>query len=335
MVTKKISGLDKAAILMIALGPDLSASMMKHLNEQEIETLTSQIANISYVDNDLKNQVLEEFLQMSEAQDYISHGGIKYARELLEKSLGPSKAQEIIRRLTDNSMIRPFSQIRKADPKELASFITSEHPQTIALILAHLEPQQASVVLGALPQEIQPDIARRVATMERASPEMIKEVEGVLQRRISTVAEQDFAVSGGVKTLVDILNRVDRATEKTILERLESEDQQLAEEIRKRMFVFEDVITLDDNSIRRVLREVENNDLALALKGSSSEVSERIYRNMSQRAAEMLKEDIEFMGPIRLREVEEAQQRIVQAIRKLDEAGEIIIARGGEDAIIV
>lgn len=335
MARKNLTGLEKAAIFLIHLGPELSSQVLKQLPENDIEKLTYQIANTVSVDKDTKAQVVEEFLQISEAQKYLLHGGIKYAKELLEKTLGPARAADIIRRLTENSKIRPFSMIRKTDPKQLVNFIINEHPQTIALVLAHLQPEQASVVLSSLPEDQQAEIARRIALMERTSPDIVREVEAVLERKLSSLVDQDFASVGGVSTLVDILNRVDRSTEKTILETLEQEDRELAEEVRKRMFVFEDLIKLDDNAIRRVLREVDSKDLALALKGSSSEVADKIFRNMSQRASDMLREDIEFLGPTRLREVEEAQQRIVQVIRRLDETGEIIIARGGEDAIIV
>lgn len=332
---KKLTGLEKAAILLMALGPDVSSLVLKQLPEKDIEKITYQIANTQVVDNETRFAVIQEFLQMSEAQQYLLHGGIEYAREILEKTVGPAKANELIRKLTESSKIRPFSLIRKADPRQLVNFISNEHPQTIALILSYLLPEQAAMVLSALPEDMQTEIAKRIALMERTSPEIVRAVESVLDKRLSSLVEQDFANVGGISTLVDILNRVDRGTEKTILESLEAEDPELAEEIRKRMFVFEDIIKLDDTSIRRVLRDVDNRDLALALKGASQDVSQRIFKNMSQRAAEMLKEDIEYLGPIRLRDVEEAQQRIVQIIRRLDETGEIIISRGGEDAIII
>ncbi|MDS1029525.1 flagellar motor switch protein FliG [Bacillota bacterium LX-D] len=335
MAKRELTGLEKAAILIISLGPEISSGIMKQLSEADIEKLTYQIANTSTVDNEEKNLVIDEFLQMNEAQHYLLHGGVKYAREILEKTLGPAKANEIIRKLTDNSKIKPFALVRKADPKQLLNFISNEHPQTIALILSYLQPEQASAVLSGLPEDMQIDIARRIALMERTSPETVREVESVLEKRLSSLVEHDFTSVGGIATLVDILNRVDRGTEKAILESLEAEDQSLADEIRKRMFIFEDIINLDDTSIRRILREVDSKDLAMAIKGSSQDVAQRIYKNMSTRASEMLKEDIEFLGPIRLRDVEEAQQRIVQSIRRLDELGEIIISRGGEDALIV
>lgn len=335
MAKGEMTGLEKAAILLISLGPDLSSKLLRYLPENEIERVTYQIANMATVTNEMKAAVTEEFLQLYEAQQYLLHGGINYARELLEKSVGPAKANEIIRKLTESSKIRPFAMVRKADPRQMINFIYNEHPQTIALILSYLEPEQASIIISGLPEDMQADIARRIALMERTSPEIVKEVEATLESKLSSLMDQDFTSVGGVKTLVDILNRVDRSTEKIILETMEKDDQELAEEVRKRLFVFEDIINLDDTSIRRILREVDTKDLALAIKGSSQDVANRIYKNMSQRAGEMLREDIEFLGPIRLRDVEEAQQRIVQTIRRLDEAGEIVISRGGEDALIV
>ncbi|MDK2820369.1 MAG: flagellar motor switch protein FliG [Clostridia bacterium] len=333
--TKQLSGLEKAAIFLISLGPEMSSLVLKQMPQEEIERITYQIANISSVSLETKQKVMQEFLELSEAQQYLLQGGIKYAREVLEKTLGASKANKIIKKLVEATKLRPFEMVRKADPVQLANFIYNEHPQTIALILAYLEPEQAAIVLNSLPQEVQAQVAKRIALMERASPETLKELESILEERLSALVQQDFDKAGGVKSLVDILNRADRGTEKTILESLEQDDPELTEEIRKRMFVFEDILTLDDNSIRRVLREIDLKDLALALKAASDEVAERIYRNLSKRAGEMLREDIEYMGPARLRDVEEAQQRIVQVIRRLDEAGEIIIARGGEDAVVV
>lgn len=330
-----LTGLQKSAILLIALGPELSAGIMRLLPQDDIERVSSVIANTSAIPPEVQQVVIDEFLQLDEAQQYILRGGIKYARELLEKTVGPQKATEIIRKLTESSKIRPFSILRKTDPRQLSNFIANEHPQTIALILAYLEAEQAALVLSGLPEQQQTDIAKRLAMMERASPEMVREVEGVLNKKLSSLGSTDFTAVGGIKALVDILNRVGRGTEKMIMEELEQEDPQLADEIRKRMFVFEDIITLDDNSIRRVLREVDMKDLAYALKGASEDVRNRILKNISQRAGEMLLEDMEMLGPVRLREVEQAQQKIVQAIRRLDETGEIIISRGGEDALVV
>ena len=335
MARNKSNGLKKSAILLMALGPSVSAKILRNFNEADIERISLEIANTAKVEVNTIEEVLEEFLLLSQAQRYMLDGGLDYARNLLEQTLGNQKANEIIKKLKEASQIKPFMFVRKADPKQLTNLIGQEHPQTIALILAYLDPLQASQVLGSLPDEQQPEIARRIALMDRTSPEVLKEVEGVLQERLSSVVQQDFAAAGGIQSLVDILNNVDRGTEKLILEELEKDDPKLVDEIRKLMFIFEDVTALDNASIQRIIREVDQKDLALALKGSSDEVKERIFRNVSKRAAEMLKEDIDFMGPVRLREVEEAQQRIVSVVRKLDETGEIIISRGGEDAIIV
>jgi len=329
------TGREKAAMLLISLGPEKSAEIFKHLKEEEIEQLTLEIANIRTVTPEEKEKVMEEFYQICLAQDYIAEGGIGYAKEILEKALGSQKALDIINKLTVPLQVRPFEFVRKADPSQLLNFIQKEHPQTIALILAYLKPQQASIVLSALPQDKQADVARRIATMDRTSPEVIKEVERILEKNLSSLVTEDFTAAGGVQAIVNILNSVDRGTEKYIMETLEIEDTDLAEEIRKRMFVFEDILTLDNRSIQRFLRDVENNQLAIALKGATEEVQKIIYSNMSKRLAEMIKEDIEFMGPVRLKDVEEAQQKIVDVIRKLEDAGEIVISRGGGDEIIV
>ncbi len=335
MVKSERSGREKAAMLLISLGPEQSAEIFKHLKEEEIEQLTLEIANIRTVTPEEKERVLEEFYQICLAQDYIAEGGINYAKDILEKALGTQKALDVINKLTVSLQVRPFDFVRKADPSQLLNFIQNEHPQTIALILAYLKPQQSSIVLSALPQDKQADVARRIATMDRTSPEVIKEVERVLEKKLSSLVTEDFTAAGGVQSIVDILNSVDRGTEKYIMETLEIEDTDLAEEIKKRMFVFEDILSLDNRSIQRFLREVDNNQLAIALKGSTDEVQKLIFSNMSKRLTEMIKEDIEFMGPVRLKDVEEAQQKIVNVIRKLEDAGEIVISRGGGDEIIV
>lgn len=329
------TGREKAAMLLISIGPEKSAEIFKHLKEEEIEQLTLEIANIRTVSPEEKEKVMEEFYQICLAQDYIAEGGIGYAKEILEKALGTQKALDVINKLTVSLQVRPFEFVRKTDPAQLLNFIQKEHPQTIALILAYLKPQQASIVLAALPQDKQADVARRIATMDRTSPEVIKEVERILEKNLSSLVTEDFTAAGGVQAIVNILNTVDRGTEKYIMETLEIEDTDLAEEIRKRMFVFEDILTLDNRSIQRFLRDVENNQLAIALKGATEEVQKIIYANMSKRLAEMIREDIEFMGPVRLKDVEEAQQKIVNVIRKLEDAGEIVISRGGGDEIIV
>ncbi|WNC12546.1 flagellar motor switch protein FliG [Brevibacillus brevis] len=332
---KELTGRQKAAILLISLGPEISAQVFKHLREDEIEQLTLEIANVRKVDNDEKDKILAEFHQIAVAKEVIAQGGITYAKEILQKALGETKAMDIINRLTANLQVRPFDFARKADPGQILNFIQNEHPQTIALVLSYLEAQQAAMILSALPQERQAEVAKRIAMMDSTSPEVIAQVEQVLEQKLSATVTQDYTQAGGIEAIVAVLNGVDRGTERTILDSLEIQDPELAEEIKKRMFVFEDIATLDNRSIQRVIRDVENADLQLSLKVSSEEVREVIFRNMSKRMADTFKEEMEFMGPVRLRDVEEAQSRIVAIIRRLEEAGEIIIARGGGDDIIV
>ena len=330
-----LTGKEKAATLLIALGPEYSADIFRHLKEEEIEELTLEIASIKSVSTQEKEQIMEEFYQICLAQNYIAEGGIGYAKEILEKALGAQKALDIINKLTASLQVRPFEFVRKTDPGQLLNFIQKEHPQTIALILAYLSPAQSSQVLSGLSPDKQVDVARRIATMDRTSPDVIKEVENILIKNLSSLVTEDFTTAGGIQAIVDILNSVDRSTERHIIEALDIEDTELAEEIKKRMFVFEDVLLLDGKSIQRFLREVENNVLAVALKGSTEEVGRAIYANMSKRLSEMIREDIDFMGPVRLKDVEEAQQKIVNVIRRLEDAGEIVISRGGGDEVIV
>ena len=332
---KGMTGKQKAALLLISLGPEVAASVYKSLTEEEVERLTLEISGVKKVEASVKEEIIEEFHNIAIAQDYISQGGIGYAKTVLEKALGKEQAQAVINRLTSSLQVRPFDFARRADPSQLLNFIQNEHPQTIALILSYLEAQQAGIILSSLPQEVQADIAKRIATMDSTSPEVISEIESVLERKLSSTVQQDFTETGGIGAVVEVLNGVDRATEKTILDALEIQDPELAEEIRKRMFVFEDVVTLDNRSIQRIIRDCENEDLILSLKVSSEEVQEVLYSNMSQRMAESFKEEIEVMGPVRLRDVEEAQMRIVAIVRRLEDSGEIIIARGGGDDIIV
>ena len=332
---KEMDGVQKAAVLLIALGPEKSSKIFKHLKEEEIEQLTLEIANTNSVSPQTKEEVLNEFYEICLAQQYIAEGGIGYAKELLEKALGSDKAKDVISKLTASLQVRPFEFIRKTDPAHLLNFIHDEHPQTIALILSYLPASQASSIVSALPPEKQADVARRIAQMDRTSPDVIKQVEKVLERKLSSLVNQDYTIVGGVDSIVEILNSVDRGTEKHIMETLEIEEPELADEIRRKMFVFEDIISLDDRAIQRVLRDVDNNDLALALKGSTEEVQNVIFNNLSKRLAVMIKEDMDFMGPVRMKDVEEAQQKIVNIIRKLEDAGEIVIARGGGDEIIV
>ncbi len=331
----RISGLQKAAILLISLGPEKSALIFKHLKEEEIEELTLEIANTRSVTPQIKETIINEFYEVCLAQQYIAEGGIGYAKELLEKALGADKAVEVLNRLTASIQVKPFEFVRKTDASQLLSFIQDEHPQTIALILSYLGPAQSAMIVSALSPEQQVEVAKRIATMDRTSPDVIKEVEKILESKLANLVNQDYTIIGGVDHVVEILNTVDRGTEKHIMETLEIEDPELADEIRKKMFVFEDILLLDDRAIQRVLRDVDNNDLAIALKGANEEVQNTIFRNMSQRLSVMIKEDMEFMGPVRMKDVEEAQQKIVNTIRKLEDAGEIVISRGGGDEVIV
>ena len=332
----KLNGTQKAAILFITLGPEVASGILKKLPESEIQKITYEIANISSVSSTQRENILNEFLEINKAREYILEGGMDYARALLSKALGAQRANEILSRVSEASQqYRPFAIARKADANQLLNILNYEHPQTIALILCYLQADKAAQVLAELPENVQSEVALRIATMSNTSPMVIKEIEKVLDSKLSSIVRTEMTALGGVETLVDILNQVDRTTEKNITEGLEREDEELADKIKSSMFVFEDIITLDDVSIQRVLREVEAKELALALKGCSEQVANSIYRNQSKRAAASLKEDMEFLGPVRLMDVEKSQQKIVSIIRRLEEAGEIIISRGGEDAIIM
>lgn len=333
--SNSLSGREKAAILLIAIGPEKSAEIFKNLSDSEMEELTLEIANMRQIDPSVRESVLEEFYQICLAQEFVSEGGITYAKSVLEEAMGSQKALEVINKLTSSLQVKPFEFVRKVDPSQLLNFIQNEHPQTIALVLSYLPPSQSSAIISALPQDKQADVAERIAIMDSTSPEVIKEVELVLEKKFSSMATQDYASTGGIDSIVEILNSVDRGTEKYIMETLEIDNPELAEEISQKMFVFEDIISLDSVSIQRFIREVDNDDMTIALKGSTDEVKDIIISNMSSRMGEMIEEDMEFMGPVRLSDVEEAQQKIVGIIRRLEEAGEIIIARGGGDELIV
>ncbi|MCH5250481.1 MAG: flagellar motor switch protein FliG [Lachnospiraceae bacterium] len=332
---EKLTGVQKAAVLLIVLGPEKSATIFKHLKDDEIEELTLEIANTRTITPQMKEEVIEEFYQVCLAQQYIAEGGINYAKELLEKSFGEDKAKDVIGKLTASLQVKPFEFVRKTDPSQLLNFIQDEHPQTIALILSYLSPAQSALIISALAPDRQADVAKRIAMMDRTSPDIIKEVEKVLESKLASLVNQDYTIIGGVDAVVEILNTVDRGTEKHIMETMEIEEPELADEIRKKMFVFEDILLLDDRAIQRVLRDVDNSDLAIALKGSNEEVQNAIFNNLSKRLAVMIKEDMEFMGPVRMKDVEEAQQKIVNIIRKLEDSAEIVISRGGGDEIIV
>jgi flagellar motor switch protein FliG len=330
-----LTGEQKAAALLISLGPELASKVYQHLKEDAVEQVTLQIANLRKISPEEKDAVMREALDISVAQEYISQGGVEYAHELLEKALGANKAMEIINRLQGSLQMTPFDYIKRTDPQQLLNFIQSEHPQTIALILAHLPPENAATILGALPLEVQVDVATRIAILDRAAPDVVMEIERVLERRISAIFTQEFTAAGGVRSLAEVLNRADRSTEKAIMEKLEESNPTLAEEVKRLMFVFDDLIVLDNRTVQQILREVDAKDLALALKGAKEEVKEHLLKNMSTRARAMIMEDMEVMGPVRLKNAEESQQKIINVVRQLEEQGEIVVARGGDEGAMV
>lgn len=332
---KQLTGRRKAAVLLVMLGPEKAASVLKHLDESDVEQLTIEIANIGKVTDEEKRQVLSEFQEIARAREMITQGGIEYAKEILQKAFGPEKAMKIIERLVSNLQVKPFDFLRQADPLQLVNFLQSEHPQTIAVILSYLEPQLAGKILSALPEDLQVEVVKRIALLERTSPDVIRDIERNLERKLSGFVMQTFSQVGGVDTAAEIMNSIDRSSEKKIMEKLSYDSPDLAEEIRRRMFVFEDLVKLDDRSVQIILREIETRDLALALKGASEEVKQKIFKNISKRAAQLLQDELEYMGPVRLKDVEDAQQKIINVVRRLEEAGEIIIAHGGGEELIV
>jgi len=326
---------EKAAVLLISLGKEYSAELYKHLSEEEISDMTLSITTTRRVEPDIREQVITEFYEMCLTQKFISEGGIDYAREILEKAIGPERANEMIRKLSSSLQVRPFDFIRRVDSNQILNVIHNEHPQIIALVLSYIEPKQAAQIIASLPQERQVEIISRISRMGSTSPEYIKEAERIMERRISSMGYTDNIVVGGIDTIVNIVNSLDRSSEKNILESLDVNDNELAEEIRKKLFVFEDIAKLSNVAVQRVLREINSSDLAIALKMATEDVSVKIFANISKRLQEMIKDDMEVMGPVRVRDIEEAQQRIVNVVRKLEEDGEIIVARGEGDDMIV
>jgi flagellar motor switch protein FliG len=306
---------------------------MSNMNDDEVDKLTLELSSLRTVDTELKASVLDEFYQMAVAKQYVAQGGLDYAKQILEKSFGAEKAFEVLNRLQSSLQEVPFQFLKRADPSQISTFIQDEHPQTIALIIAHLDPNVGALILSALAPDVQSDVIMRIATMDRTAPEIVREVERVLERKMAAVFTGGFTFAGGVKDVAEILNRVERTAEKAIMADLEERDPELADEIARLMFTFEDIIHVDDAGIQKALREIESKDLALALKGSNEEVNVKVLRNMSTRAAEMIKEEIEFMGPVRMKNVEEAQQKIVAVLRRLEESGELVVSgRGGGDS---
>lgn len=332
----EVTGAHKAAILIVTLGSEISGKVMQELNEGEIENITVEIANLKDVSPKLEEKVIKEVSELIQAQQYINQGGVEYAKNVLETALGHSKAVEILKRLEGSLKATGFARIKNIDPKQLVNFIQHEHPQTISLILSQLAHGQAAQILSDLEPELQAEVAFRMATMEKISPEIINELEGVLEALFEEVGTRDLSISGGTKTVAEILNLMETSSEKAILESMEAENPELAAEIKNLMFVFEDIVLLDDRSIQRVLKDVETKDLAIALKAASDEVKDKIYKNVSERVGAMIQEEIEFMGPMRLSDVESGQQRIVETIRRLQDEGQIIVAgRGGKEELVV
>jgi flagellar motor switch protein FliG len=332
----EVNGLRKAAVVLVQLGKERSAAVLAAMRDAEVEELTAEIARLDSIDAETAQQVMEEFEGLILAHKYYSRGGLAFAREVLEASVGVEKARDILERLNASLSEMPFQFLRRADPRQIISFLQDEHPQTIALVLSHMGSEQAAIVLGGLAPDLQSDVAHRIAVMDRTTPETVKLVESVFEQKLSTILMQSGEASavGGLKPLVDIINRSDRATERLILESLEERDHDLAELVRAQIFMFEDIFNLDDKAVQLVLRQVEVNDLATALKGVRDEVKAKVLKNMSERAAENLEEEISLLGPVRLKTVEEAQAKVVQVIRQLEEAGEIILHRGADDEYV-
>ncbi|MCC8190869.1 MAG: flagellar motor switch protein FliG [Planctomycetes bacterium] len=332
-----LTGLRKAAVLMISLDMDSGAKIMANLSTEEIERLSMEIARIEdEIPAEVRDAVVREFYQTHMASKYVEQGGIEYARQLLEKSLSPEEAAKILAQLENTIQQSPFHFLKQADSEQLLMYIQDEHPQTISLIMAHLSAKQAAEILGGLTPKKQLEVVKRIARMEQTTPEAIRMVEQGLESRLASIFTQDLESAGGVQSVAEMLNLCDRTTEKGILENLEEADPDMVEQIRKLMFVFEDIVLVNDKGIQSMLREVENDELATALKTASEAMQEKIFKNMSTRAAEMIKENMEFMGPVRLADVEQAQQRIVDIVRRLEETGEVVISgRGGDENVVV
>jgi flagellar motor switch protein FliG len=329
-------GVRKAAIILIQLGRDKAGEVLSHLSDAEVEAISAEIARLDVVDASESGAVLSEFTEMATARANIAHGGLAFARTMLEQSLGSERANEIMDRLQAAAVKMPFQFLHRADPSQVRTFIAEEHPQVIALVLAHMTPDKASMVIAGLPPHLQAEIAHRIAVMDRTTPEIIRAVEANLERKLSSVLQpSELSQVGGVDPLVNIINRSDRVTERAIVEGLENLDAELADEVRSRMFMFEDIVHLDDRSVQLVLRQVNEAELALALKGVSESVRSKITSNLSTRAAETLIEEVELLGAVRLTQVEEAQQGVIRKIRQLEEQGQIMVHRSGSEEELV
>lgn len=335
---EELGGIQKTAILLVAIGTEAAAQILRNMKEKDIERVTFEIANLEEISSEVIDQVVDEFFQMVKAQEFISMGGIEYAQKVLDKAVGGQKSTEIVRRVqsVQSQAQRGFNLLKKADHNQILNLISSEHPQTIALILAHLDARQTANILLNLPDDLRTDVVYRIATMEKVSSDLLEEIEDVLKGQIESIYTRELNEAGGPRAVAEILNLAGKTTERNILENIERRDRDLAQEIRDLMFVFDDVLLLDDRSIQRLMKEVDTRVLAVALKGSSEEIRNRIFKNVSERAANMIREEIEYMGPVRVREVEEAQRLIVDTIRELEDAGEIVImgSDGGEEFIL-
>ena len=330
-----LSGSQKVAVLLLALGSDTASQVMSKMEDETVEFVARELASMGNVKREVRNAVVEEFYHLVMASNWATEGGLDYARTLLQKSLDPERAEKIIEQISRQVQRTPFSFLQKAESENLLTFIQDEHPQTIALILSHLAHPKSAEILAGLPVQKQVEVVKRIAAMEQTNPEVIREVEEGLEARLSSMLIQRFEKAGGVDTIAEVLNLVDRNTERGIIEGLEVDDPDLVEQIRRLMFVFEDIALVDDRGIQAVLKEVDNDELSLALRTASEELTEKIFRNMSERASELIREEMEFMGPVRLSDVESAQQRVVDIVRRLEESGEIIVDRGGDSELVL
>lgn len=332
----ELNGLTKAAVLLLAVGPEKASAVLRLMSPEAVEEVTRELASLGRVPTGLQTQVVAEFYDITVASQFATEGNLDYAKKILENSLDQKSAERMLGQIQTQVQKKPFSFLQRAESENLLTFIQEEHPQTIALILCHLPHHKAAEIMGGLPMQKQVEVIKRVANMEQTNPEVIREVERGLESRLSSMLVQSMEKAGGVPTVAEILNLADRATEKAILEGLEAEDPDLVEQIRRLMFVFEDVGKVNDKGIQAVLKEVENSELALALKTASEELRNKIFRNMSERAAAMVKEDMQYMGPVKVSDVESSQQRIVDIVRRLEEAGEVVIeGRGGDTEQLV
>jgi flagellar motor switch protein FliG len=332
----ELEGLTKAAILLLAVGPEKAAAVLKQMEPQAVEEVTRELASLGRVSRELQDQVVQEFYSITMASQYVNEGNLDYAKEILKNALDPKAAERMLGAIQTQVQRTPFSFLQRAESENLMTFIQDEHPQTIALILCHLPHHKAGEIISGLPLQKQIEVIKRVANMEQTNPEVIREVEKGLESRLSSMLVQSMEKAGGVETVAEILNLTDRSTEKAIMEGLEAEDPDLVEQIRRLMFVFEDILKVNDKGIQAVLKEIDNSELALALKTASEELKDKIFRNMSERAATLIKEDMQYMGPVKISDVEAAQQRIVDVVRRLEEAGEVIVeGRGGDAELLV